>query len=276
MMMKKKISFLFLLLILFFISGCNSTTTINTTITIDDYVALPDLIGMNRDEIKETLDQIGIEYVFGFDQTKYYGPNGYNVFASYQNRSIGDKVKKGNTIRVYTSPLELPSIDKTALKFERDLEGKSFINDSYGYCTWAGEYADGDTATFIDNITKERFRVRFLSIDTPEVNHGNGSYDPWGDAAQDYVLDLLSKAKVIIVESELDDTKGLDVYGRYLGYVWVDGICLNYAVLCEAYTNYTGNSQTSKYDSYFSEADSLVSVTGRRFFGEYDPDYTLY
>lgn len=210
----------------------------------------------------------------GFDQSRYYGNMGYNVFVKYQNASYGDKILRGERIRVLTRPLEIPEIDCSRLEFERNAAGKSFINDSYGYCRWAGGYNDGDTAYFIDNVTSERFTVRFLAIDCPEVSHSESDKgDPWGDEAASYVRSILSNAKTIIIESESDSDKATDVYGRYLAYVWVDGILLNYQVIAEAYSNFTGHDG-AKYYSYLSDADSLLSVTGRRFYGEYDPNYS--
>ena len=292
----KKLLIAILSIFLFTLTGCNistkssvnptttlsfRTTTINTTTITrsisstsktEKMVKLPDLTGMNREEISITLDSLGISHIFGFDQSKYYGNSGYNKFVSYNNLNIGDEIKQSKKIRVITSPLELPNIDQTALKFERDATGKSFINDSYGYVTWAGGYNDGDTAYFIDSVTKERFRVRFLAIDAPEVDHGDGGGDPWGDAASSYLRNLLQKAKSIILESDDDNSTAHDIYGRYLAFVWIDGILFNYGMVCEAYSNYTGTSK-GKYKDYFLEAESLTSVTGRRFYGERDPNF---
>ena len=164
----KKLLIIVLSIILLTLTGCNISTksSVNTTTTLvfstttntttvkrtsttsktEKMVRLPDLTGMNREEISLTLDSLGISYIFGFDQSKYYGNGGYNKFVSYNNLNIGDEIKQSKKIRVLTSPLELPNIDQTKLKFERDATGKSFINDSYGYVTWAGGYNDGDTA----------------------------------------------------------------------------------------------------------------------------------
>lgn len=273
----RRISFIIICLTLFLLSGCHTTktTTKSTAIPTEKLISLPALYNLSREEIKNKLDELNIEYVFGFDQSRYYGPNKYDRFVKYQNHNTYDLVKENQTVRIITSPLELPDIDVEELKFTRDATNKSFLNDSYGYCTWTGRYNDGDTTSFYDNKTRQIFNVRFLSIDTPEVDHGNNQYDPWGNEASDFVRNMLENAKEIIVESELDYTTGTDVYGRYLAYVWVDGICLNYNVVCNAYSNNTGGDK-SKYFKYFSEAEELVSKTGRRFYGEYDPYYTLY
>lgn len=254
------------------------TTTISPTFSSstipDNKIVLPDLTGLTREEIDTVFSNLDIEILYSTDGSKYYGPDGYNKFVKYSIHDVGDLVNKGSKIRIITSPLELPEIDVSALKFERDLSGKSFIDDSYGYCTWAGGYADGDTAYFTDNETKTFFRLRYLCIDTPEVSHGSNSpADPWGVAAQNYMYNLLRNAETIFIESQSDTSTGFDVYNRYLGYVWVDGVCLNLLMIAEGYSTYTASESSCKYHEIFSETDYQVRLTGRRFFGEYDPSF---
>ena len=83
-----------------------------------------------------------------------------------------------------------------------------------------------------------------------------------------YTKNILQNAKTIVLEAEGARTEN---YGRYLGFVWVDGVLLNLQIIEEAYSNSTLNN--SKYASYFSTASLEVSKTGRRFFGETDPNY---
>ena len=62
-----------------------------------------------------------------------------------------------------------------------------------------------------------------------------------------------------------------ETYGRYLGFVWVDGELLNLEIIEQAYSNSTLNK--SKYKDIFMEASINSMKTGRRFFGETDPKY---
>ena len=62
------------------------------------------------------------------------------------------------------------------------------------------------------------------------------------------------------------------MHGRYLGWVWLDGELYNLQVVEEAYSNSTCGSD-SKYYEYMADVDIHVSQTGRRFFGEIDPNY---
>jgi len=79
---------------------------------------------------------------------------------------------------------------------------------------------DGDT---IELETGERFR--YLGIDSPEAN------DRWGPEAKKFNEEMVLGKKVRI---ELDQTK-LDRYGRVLGYIWVDKILVNEALVERGY-----------------------------------------
>ena len=150
------------------------------------------------------------------------------------------------------------------LKMNFEYEGKSFLTDGIGEVTLVSA-TDGDTARFKDVVTGQVFKVRFLGIDTPETYAGE---DPWGLAASRYTKNRLTNANTIVLESEGAIT---DTYDRYLAFVWVDGILLNLELIDEAYTNSTLSS--SKYKEVFLKASFAAMSTGRRFYGELDPEY---
>ena len=70
--------------------------------------------------------------------------------------------------------------------------------------------------------------------------------------------------------SEIGNKK--DTYGRDLAFVWVDGVLLNLELVQEAYTDHTLSS-SSKYFEIFAEVVNEVMKTGRRYWGEIDPNY---
>lgn len=79
---------------------------------------------------------------------------------------------------------------------------------------------DGDTIVL---ETGEKFR--YLGIDSPEWN------DRWGPEAKKFNEEMTLNKKVKI---ELDQVK-LDKYGRILGYIWVDNILVNEALVERGY-----------------------------------------
>lgn len=253
--MKKFIYSLCLLFILL-ISSCTNTKNIRT---------LPDLTGKSRAQIESIMEDADIDYVFKFSDQIIESSLDLDLFVSYNgDYKAGDEIDANYQVYVYTTVLPLTFEIHDEVKMDFDYIGKSFINDGVGEVELV--YAtDGDTARFKDIITGETFSLRFLGIDTPESTIDK---DPWGKAASNYTKKRLESAKTIVLESEGARTEN---YGRYLGFVWVDGVLLNLELVEQAYTNSTLND--SKYTEYFSMASSQAKHTGRRFFGETDPNY---
>lgn len=78
---------------------------------------------------------------------------------------------------------------------------------------------DGDTARFI--IGGEDIKVRFLSIDAPEIEKEDKEADPYGMESSVYTCEKLTNANKIYLEyDEAADRE--DKYGRLLAWVWVD------------------------------------------------------
>lgn len=255
--MKKFFSFLFLI-VLCLLTGC-------TEVIGENQFALPDLTGKTKEQIIEIMSDYDVKYTFYFEEGIYTNME-YDQFVRYGNgKKAGSAMDNGGFIRIYITPLLLTYHISENIKIDFEYEGKSFINDGVGIVTLS-KNVDGDTARFYDPIAGTTFRLRFLGIDTPESTIDK---DPWGKAASNYCAMRLNNAKQIILESEGART---DMYGRYLGWVWLDGELYNLQVIEEAYSNSTC-TKDSKYYEYFSDVDLHVSQTGRRFFGEIDPNY---
>lgn len=106
--------------------------------------------------------------------------------------------------KINESYLDLPFSDESA-------KGKGgFIKEAH-----LVSLGDGDTTGFkeLDQT------VRYLLIDTPEMAHGEVIEQPWARAAKKYNNRVLTEAKHIMIQSNLDYPLN-ETYGRYLGYVW--------------------------------------------------------
>ncbi|MBE6155634.1 MAG: thermonuclease family protein [Firmicutes bacterium] len=90
---------------------------------------------------------------------------------------------------------------------------------------------DGDTAVF--KVDGEEIKFRFLAIDTPETVHPTQEAEAFGKNASEYTCNKLSNANSIVVEYENSNKK--DKYGRYLGWIWVDGILLQKELISVGY-----------------------------------------
>ena len=87
---------------------------------------------------------------------------------------------------------------------------------------------DGDTARFI--INNEEKKVRFLAIDTPEVDKN----EPYSKEAKDYTCNALKNAQEIYLEYDGNSDKE-DKYGRILAFVYVDGVLLEKDLISHGY-----------------------------------------
>lgn len=149
------------------------------------------------------------------------------------------------------------------LRLDLSYEGKVYQTDRVGEVTLVS-CVDGDTAHFRSN--NDVITVRFLDIDTPETG---GELEPWGKAASEFTCEKLTNAETIVLEgrSQLKDT-----YDRYLAYIWYDGRLLNLELVELAYST-ARNVSDDKYGDLFKQADEKARATGRRIYGEEDPDF---
>ena len=270
-MQKTKNKLLFILLLIFSIIllfACNNKTIETKEISecsLCNYIILPNLENKGRDEIKSILDKLGVKYNLKFDYSSITLPSEYDKFTKYSSPyKAGSEIEPDTFIYVYTTVLPITYYIHDEVKLDKDYENKSFINDGIGEVTLIRNI-DGDTAWFKDSTGVE-FKLRFYAIDTPESTIEN---DPWGKAASLYTARALTSAKTIVLERE--ENHIMDMYGRYLGYVWVDGVLLNLELVEECYTYAAASS--SKYSMYFYDAAINAQLTGRRIYGEIDPNY---
>lgn len=260
-MLKKSFKFLNVCLLLFFVLFLSSCET---------KVYLPNLDGLAYEQIMVKMESVNVRYSFKHTDDIIYKDEDLGKFVRYgDNLQAGDEVEYNSFVRIYTTvwPLTIDRTHEVKMDFELE-ENQSFIDTGVGKVILA-RTIDGDTAHFIDPYTTSSdnyVKVRFLGIDTPESTIEN---DPWGKAASNYTKQILNNATEIILESE--DARQ-DTYGRYLAWVWVDSKLLNLMIVQEAYSNST-TSLSSKYGKIMMETSAEVSKTGRRFFGETDPNY---
>lgn len=265
--MTKRIRLFSLLLILaglLFLQCCANNTDNNSKM-----VELPDLTGLSREQISLKLDELKISYAFKFEKIVCNTQNDYDKFVRYESGlDIGSSVSTDKLVYIYTTPLHLNINNLDRVTLDVDYKNKSFIDDGIGEVVLS-RCVDGDTAYFYDRnstTVTEQIRVRFLGIDTPESTY---TTDPWGKAASSFTANILNNATTIVLEAEGART---ETYGRYLAWVWVDGKLLNLQLVQEAYSNSTASSN-SKYFNIMLETAMLAKKTGRRFYGEIDPNY---
>lgn len=112
---------------------------------------------------------------------------------------------------------------------------------------------DGDTIRI--ELNGYELPVRYLVINSPEMNYGDGGPEPYAQEAKDLNEEYLDKAEQVYIE--LDVGPPTDNYDRILAYVYSDDTLINEALL-EAglakvrYVNPPNNS----YESLLREAEN--------------------
>lgn len=114
---------------------------------------------------------------------------------------------------------------------------------------------DGDTAKFIKN--GDVITVRFLAIDTPETKHPTKGVEPYGKEASEFTCNEIKNAKKIKIEfdSNSDET---DKYGRYLGWVFVDGNLLEKKLIEMGYAKVAYLYNDYKYTPLLQEEEKVA------------------
>jgi len=105
---------------------------------------------------------------------------------------------------------------------------------------------DGDT------ILMERGeRIRYLGIDAPEMDHQSGKHEFLAQAAREFNLDLVGKAKIRL-EYDLEKK---DVHGRVLAYVFLEnGKMVNELLLRQGLAHVLFGAGRLKYRDLFLDS----------------------
>lgn len=112
---------------------------------------------------------------------------------------------------------------------------------------------DGDTIKVM--YEGEERSIRYLLIDTPEMNYSNDDNpEPFAEEATDRNDELLRSGQVTI---EFDEGDREDKYGRLLAYIYVDGKSVQKTLLEEGYARvaYVVEPNTKYVDDFNAAAN---------------------
>lgn len=111
---------------------------------------------------------------------------------------------------------------------------------------------DGDTIKV--DFNGEVTTVRFIGIDTPEVNHPTEPVQCFGEEASQNTKDLLEN-KTVKLEQDVSET---DRYGRILAYVWIDDVLINEQIVREGYAFSSPYPPDVKYQDKLDAAEAYA------------------
>jgi endonuclease YncB( thermonuclease family) len=145
----------------------------------------------------------------------------------------------------------------------------AYLNNTFGsplasgmVLTTVSQTTDGDTARFAPSGAFDASNsVRFLGVDTPETFP---SVDPWGLEAKAYTASILNQPNAVIY-LQSDPYLGVtENFGRFLAYVWVNGLLLNLEIVRNGFSyNYLSSDTKLVYQNrylyrWFQDAEAYA------------------
>ena len=121
---------------------------------------------------------------------------------------------------------------------------------------------DGDTVLLF--INKEERKVRFLAVDSPEIDKN----EPYSIEAKEFTCNLLTNSKKIYLEYDRNSDKE-DKYGRILAWVWADETLVQKELVKEGYARIAYLYGEYKYTSELNKFESVAKENKLNIWGEY-------
>ncbi len=124
------------------------------------------------------------------------------------------------------------------------------------------EVIDGDTIDVV--MGGERYRVRYIGIDTPETKDPSRPVEPFGPEASARNAELVG-GKTVRLEKDVSET---DRYGRLLRYVWVGDLMVNAELVRLGYALVSTYPPDVKYQELFLRLQREAREAGRGMWAE--------
>ena len=130
----------------------------------------------------------------------------------------------------------------------------------YEYKCEVTRVVDGDTIDCVLDLgfsILHKCRVRLYGIDTPESRTRNLDEKARGKLASKFLEDSINNGKLVILRSELKDSKGK--YGRVLGSIVVDDLDINQAMVAQNLAvKYFGQSKADVEAEHMLNRQKLI------------------
>ncbi|NEP11343.1 MAG: thermonuclease family protein [Symploca sp. SIO2C1] len=128
----------------------------------------------------------------------------------------------------------------------------------------------GQTLEVLDTTKQPALieRVRLIGIDAPDLRQA-----PWGAAAKQSLEQMIGElnGQQLILQPVLlePDVQKKDNFGRWLAYVWHNGVLLNQRLIEEGHVLAVPRSPNNKYDAEFAYAQEYARIMG---YGIWNPE----
>ena len=107
------------------------------------------------------------------------------------------------------------------------------IKQNFVYNAVVRSVYDGDTIRVDIDMGFDHWimneSIRFMGVDAPEIR---GEERPEGLLTKEWLLNKIPIGTKVVLETYKDRT---GKYGRYLGYIWLDGVNINEQMIAEGF-----------------------------------------
>lgn len=110
-------------------------------------------------------------------------------------------------------------------------------------------------------------RVRYIGINTPEINYQTGKNDCYAAEAKQKNQELV-ESKVVRLEKDISET---DKFGRLLRYVYVDDLFVNKVLVEQGFAQVSTFPPDVKYQKDFVDADRRARESSLGLWGPVCP-----
>lgn len=113
---------------------------------------------------------------------------------------------------------------------------------------------DGDTIELADGRV-----IRYIGIDTPETMHPEKGVECFGPEATERNRELVEGKEIELV-GELEDQ---DQFGRYLRYVYAEGVFVNAELISEGYAYSSSYGSDHRFRQLFVQLEDYSRLKGK-------------
>ena len=147
------------------------------------------------------------------------------------------------------------------INYNKQTEKDQNVSDENPKTFLVTRVVDGDTIEV--DFYGEKKKVRYIGIDTPEIEKANTPAECYGVEAKKRNNELMTGKYVELVK----DVSETDKYGRLLRYVYVDGDFINLRLVEEGYADVFTYPPDVKYAELFKEAKRSAKNEGKGLWG---------
>ena len=123
---------------------------------------------------------------------------------------------------------------------------------------------DGDTISVI--INKEEKKVRFIAVDSPEID----KEEPYSIEAKEFTCNLVTQAKKLYLEYDKNSDE-TDKYDRIIAWVWADDILVQKELIKDGYARLAYLYSEYKYTSELNKFESVAKEEKKNIWSDYQP-----